>query len=240
MAKHAQLNNADHHGLRVRTERGASLGDAVMSSPLFPHEFRRAQAHYPIVFQKEASTGRFRPVALFGLEAGENLFLGVDGEGWDAAYLPAAMRMAPFLIGRAAGGGLEAHVDLSHPRVSQDGGEGEPVFLEHGGQAPVLQEATEVLAEVAEGDGTATSFCALLAEMDLLEPFTFDVTLNDGSKGRLAGLYVVAEERLSGLDGEALARLNRAGALGAVFMAVASLSRLEALVERRNARLGTR
>ena len=232
MARHVQLNNVEHGTLRVRTERRADLGDAVMSAPLFPHEFRQAQAHYPIVFSKAGETGRFRPVALFGLEAGENLFL--TEEGWDAAFLPAAMRMQPFLIGRAADGGMEVHVDLDHPRVGEDG---EPVFLEQGGHAPLLQTASEVLGEVAGGDGASGAFCDLLADMDLLEPFTLDVTLDDGSTGRLAGLYVVAEERLAGLGAADLSRLQEAGALMPVFMAVASLSRLEALIARRNARL---
>lgn len=236
MARHEKLNNLDHAGLRVRTERDAGLGDAVMSAALFPHEFRRAQAHYPIVFQKEGATGRFRPVALFGLEAGENLFLNPDGQGWDAAYLPVAVRMAPFLIGRDRSGAMEVHVDLDHPRVSDAG---EPVFLEHGGQAPLLQQAAETLGEVAEGDEVSAAFCARLAQMDLLEPFTLDVALDDGSQGRLAGLYVVAEERLAALGAEELNRLHRAGMLICVFMAVASLSRLEDLIARRNARLGT-
>lgn len=239
MPRHVQLNNAEHGSLRVRTERGPAFGDAVMSCPLFPHEFRRAQAHYPICFAKDANTAAFRPVALFGLERDENLFLREENTAWDAAYVPAAMRMQPFLIGRMHGGEMEVHVDLDHPRVATDGEAGEPVFLEHGGQAPLLQGTTETLGEIAEGDEASTAFCERLAEEDLLEPFTLDVTLNDGSEGRLAGLYVIAEERLATLGGATLERLQGAGDLMPVFMAVASLSRLEDLVARRNAKLAS-
>ena len=57
-------------------------GDAVMSAVTFPAEFRSLQAHYPIVFRKSQDGTTFEPVALFGFEEGQNLFLGPHG--WDA------------------------------------------------------------------------------------------------------------------------------------------------------------
>jgi len=235
MANHAQLNNIDHANLRVRTGHSADLGDAVMACPVFPYEFRSLQPHYPVVFSKDAKGG-FRPLALFGFEEGENLFLAAP-ERWDADYVPLAMRMKPFLIGVAGDGAggrrLEAHVDLDHPRVSRT--DGEPLFLEHGGHAPLLQEATTTLGEVHDGEQTIPVFSAMLEELDLLEPFTLDVELDDGAKGRLAGYYVIAEERLYTLDGTALGRLQTAGFLQPVYMAVAALSQFKSLVDRRNA-----
>jgi hypothetical protein len=237
MARHEQLNNIEHGDLRVRAERTAELGDALMACPAFPHEFRRLQPHYPIVFIKDAANGGYRPLALFGLEDGENLFLVEDR--WDAAYVPLAMRMKPFLIGFGADGAggrqLEVHVDLEHPRISRT--QGERLFLDHGGHAPFLKDASSVLSEVHEGEQSIAGFSALLDELRLVEPFTLDVTLDDGARGRLAGYYIIAEETLYGLDAQALARLQSAGALLPIFMAVASLSQLSALVERRNARL---
>ncbi|RME64091.1 MAG: multidrug transporter [Alphaproteobacteria bacterium] len=239
MARHVQLNNIDHADLRIRTERNAALGDGVMSCPVFPYEFRNLQPHYPIVFTKDATTGGFRPLALFGLEEGENLFLTSD-EGWDAAYIPLAMRMQPFLIGFSNDGGgggrqMEVHIDLDHPRVSQT--EGEPVFLAHGGHTPFLQEIAKLLGEVHAGEQSITGFSAMLDELELIEPFTLDITLNDGSQGRLAGYYIIAEESLYGLDAEALGRLQAAGFLQPIYMAVAALSQFRALIDRRNRRL---
>jgi hypothetical protein len=231
-----QLNNVDHASLLIRTERDAALGDAVMAAPVFPGEFRNLQAHYPIVFVKDGRTGGFRPMALFGLEEGSNLFL--TEEGWDAAYIPLAMRMQPFLIGFSRRDGerqLEVHVDLSHPRVTAEGGV--PVFLEHGGHTEFLQDVTSILAAVHEGEETVAPFTALLNELGLIEPFTLDVTLDDGSSGRLAGYYVIAEEILYTLPEEALGRLQAAEALLPVFMAIASMAQFRALIARRNAAL---
>ena len=101
MTRHVLLNNIDHRDLRVVTARGAAWGDAVMSTPTFPAEFRDIQAYYPIAFQKN-DDGTLQPVALFGFQAGQNLFL--DGERWDAAYVPLAIERQPFLIGTQADG----------------------------------------------------------------------------------------------------------------------------------------
>lgn len=235
MAKHAQLNNIDHADLRIRQGHSSELGDSVMGCAIFPYEFRDVQAHYPIVFTKDATKGGFRPICLFGLEEGENLFLTKDGQ-WDAEYIPLSIRMRPFLIGKTGTGQMEVHVDLEHPRVSTT--EGEPLFLEHGGHAPYLQGMARLLGEVHDGEQSIANFSALLEELELIEPFTLDVTLNDGSQGRLAGYYIIAEERLYALDAAALGRLQSAGFMQAVYMAVAALSRFAALISRRNDAIG--
>lgn len=234
MVHPASLNNVDHAGLRVRTERRAELGDNAMLAPVYLHEFRRVQAHYPIVFTREGEGRRLRPLALFGLERGINLFLTADG--WDASYIPLRLRMPPFLIGREGSGGLSVHIDLDHPRVSKS--EGEPLFLVQGGNAPLLQQASETLSEVYSGEQQLEPFAAMLDELGLTEPFTLDVTLADGTQGQLAGFETLAEETLQALDGETLERLSRAGYLISLFMVAASLAQFSALIARRNALSG--
>ena len=54
MTSHEVLNTSDHAELRVRTEAGSALGDAVMAALVVPQEFRQVQAHYPIVFRRDA------------------------------------------------------------------------------------------------------------------------------------------------------------------------------------------
>lgn len=237
MPRHVSLNNVDHANLKVRTEYSAELGDAVMSSPVFPHEFRNVQAHYPIVFSKESS-GRFRPIALFGLEQDSNLFL--HGDEWDANYVPMAMRMPPFLIGFAFPGSgesqMEVHIDIDHPRVSET--EGQPLFLPQGGQTDFLKQIAGMLTEIHHAETSVQSFSVILDELDLIEPFTLDVTLDDGTKGRLAGLYTIAEEKLYSLSADGLSRLQEHNFLLPIYMAVASISQFRSLIDRRN-RKGT-
>ena len=98
MTRSVLLDNVTHRDLRIVTARGAAWGDDVMSAVVVPSEFRNLQAHYPVVFQKTADAAGFQPVAVFGFEPGQNLFLGP--EGWDAPYVPMAIERQPFLIGR--------------------------------------------------------------------------------------------------------------------------------------------
>ena len=74
----------------------------------------------------------------------------------------------------------------------------------------------------------------LLLGMDLLESFVLDVELDDGSAHRLSGFYTIKEESLRRLPGDDLVVLNNNGFLEAVYMVIASMSSIPALVEKKN------
>ncbi|HEY5852349.1 MAG TPA: SapC family protein [Lysobacter sp.] len=230
MPNHVLLNNIDHKGLRIDTGHGAALGDDVMFTVTFPAEFRNVQAHYPIVFHKDAQ-GELQPVALFGFEQGNNLFL--DGGRWDATYLPLAIERQPFLIGRD-GQELMVHIDLDHPRVRSD--QGEMLFRDQGGTTDYLDRVTSVLMTLHDGLTSSPAFMEALLRHDLIESFTLDVELDGGSLNRLVGFYTINEERLRALDATALDELHRGGHLEPVYMVVASVSRFRDLIARMNRR----
>ena len=234
MARTVLLNNVDHKNLRVVTTRSAALGDGVMSALTFPAEFRRLQAHYPIVFHRAPDGGEFQPLALLGFEPGQNLFLMDDG--WDAYVLPLMVEREPFLIGRAADE-LQMHIDLDSPRLSTT--LGEPLFLPYGGSTEFLDRMNSVLLAIHQGLQATPAFVAALLEYGLLESFVFDFQRGDATQ-RLAGFHTVHEERLAALDGAALESLHRAGWLEPVYMAIASLSNLPALARRQARRTGVR
>jgi hypothetical protein len=226
------LNNVDHQQLRVVTTRGGAWGDEVMSALTFPDEFRTLQAHYPIVFRKLDDGTGFQALALFGFEAGENLFL--EGEHWDAPDIPLSIERQPFLIG-VDGEQLMVHVDLDSPRISRSEA-GEAVFLPRGGSSDYLERMNSVLLAIHTGLQGADAFLEALLRHELLESFVLDITLDDGSLNRLAGFYTINEERLAALDDAALGRLQRAGHLLPIYMALASLSNFRSLIDRKNRR----
>ncbi len=237
MANYQLLNNIDHADLRVVIDRSPEYGDDVWYAATFPSEFRNVQRHYPIVFTKDPDRGDFSAVALFGFEDGENLFLG-DG-GWDAGYIPLNVVRLPFLIGfQEQGEGGEATrepvitVDMDSPRLNRE--RGERVFLEHGGNSPYIEQVGSILKVLHDGVKSSESFYVVLNELDLLESFVLDVQLEDGSEHRMAGFYTINEDRLKELDEKNLTALNRRGYLEAIYMAVASMSHLPDLIERKN------
>ena len=236
MSNHAILTAEDHRELRVRTERGAELGDAVMSAIALPDEFRRVQDEYPILFRHDHERDTFSALALFGFQNGENLFLGADG--WDAAYLPLAVDIQPFLIGLPAdeAGDKQVHVDLDSPRIAQGkwDGEGVRLFDEDGRPSPYLEAIAEKLGALDAGYRASGEFFAALRRHGLLEPLTLEITLADGSTNRLVGFHVIDEERLRALDGAAIAELHAEGHLMPLFMALASLGNFGKLIARKN------
>jgi len=239
MANHVLLNNVDHKDLRIITTRSADFGDDIMFTQTFHHEFRNLQAHYPIFFRKGPEAGRYHAVAIFGFKEQENLFLGA--KGWDAAYIPLTVERQPFLIGfqEQQDDGVSrrrpvVHVDLDSPRVSET--DGVPVFLKHGGISDYLERINRVLHTIHEGFAADKGFIDALLELDLLESFTLDVDLDVRSRFRVAGFYTINEDRLGELGGEALAGLHAGGYLQPIYMALASLSNIGDLVERKKRR----
>ena len=240
MANQQLLDNIRHKNLRIITERSAWYGDDITATLVFPIEFRRLQSEYPIAFQKNADTGDFEPLALFGLDEDENLYLGPDG--WDASYIPLSMERQPFFIGFATdtedGVPVEkpvVYVDMDSPRVSET--DGVAVFREHGGQSPYLEHINSVLLAIHEGYAECKRLSDVLTALALLEPFEMDYELEDGSRKKLGGLYTLHEEKLNGLDAASLEQLHRDGFLEAVYMVMASTGNLGTLIERKNQRL---
>lgn len=237
MPRHAVLDKDVHRDLRVRTDAGAALGDGMMAVLTVPTEFRRVQAHFPILFRRDAGQGDFTALALFGFDTGENLFL--DGDRWDAGYRPLALAIQPFLVGRPANGNGpgQVHIDLDHPRIA-DASDGVRLFDGDGVATPFLEAIAERLGDLDEGYRDSAAFYDALRAHDLLEPFSLEVTLNDGPKHSLVGFHIIDEDRVRSLEADALGALHAAGHLMPMFMAMASLSQLSVLVERKNRRIG--
>lgn len=233
------LNNVEHRNVRIITKRSAHYGDDVSLAMTFPLEFRNIQANYPILFRKDPDTGKFNPIALFGFEQRENLFLNEDN--WDAPYVPLMIRRHPFLIGLQLIPGEGdtkrpvVSIDMNSPRISET--EGEPLFLEHGGFSDYLTSMTEILETIQHGSAMTQAFVDALLELDLIESVAMEIELNDGSKHQLLGFYTINEDRLRQLDADALARLHGDNFLESIYMMLASLSRFRTLIDKKNDRL---
>jgi len=230
----ALLDNVTHRHLRVRTERSAALGDARQSALALPAEFRQLQAHFPIVFQLVEGDAGFQPVALFGLEEGQNLFL--TDTGWDAPAVPMALQRDPFMIGRAPDDTLQLHIDMDSPRIvrPEEGEVGTAIFMPHGGFSDYLDHVVQLMEHLHAQAQQLPVFIEALTRHQLLEPFVIDIETPGGEQGRLTGLFTIHEERLAALPGAALEALAREGHLLPIYMQIASLAQLPVLLERAN------
>ena len=236
MARNAVLDNVAHKDLRIRTGYSAEFGDSINSVLVFPTEFVYLQREYPILFRRDPS-GQLQAVAMLGLDEDENLFL--DGNSWNARYVPAVQQRGPFLIGfrkNELGGEVVRepviHIDLDHPRVSQT--EGEPLFLRHGGNSPYLERANRMLQMIFRGTAAVAPMFAAFEEAGLLEEMQIEVALDDRVKYQVPGFITISEQRLAKLDGAQLERLNKPGFLHFALFALASVGNINWLIELKN------
>jgi hypothetical protein len=242
MARYALLNNVEHRDLRVIPRHGAQFGDNVATVQAFPNEFGSLQREYPLFFRKDRSTGEFESLALLGLQRGENLFL--EGERWNAGYVPATVARGPFLIGyqeRRSDGEIRKeaviHVDLEDPRVSRT--EGIAAFLPDGGNTPYIEHISTLLRGIQDGAELSRAMFAEFVQLDLITPVKLEVTVSETEKYALDGLHTINNEKLAALDVEALQRLHRNGFLQAAFLvmnSIGNVNRLMTIKQRRNAR----
>lgn len=232
MTRPVLLDNVTHRHLRLRTERSADLGDARQSVLALPAEFRQLQAHYPIVFQLVEGDAGFQPVALFGLEEGQNVFL--TEQGWEASVVPMALQRDPFMIGRSPDDSLQLHIDLDSPRIvrPEQGALGVELFMPHGGFSDYLDHIVQLMEHLHAQAQQLPAFIEALTRHQLLEPFVIDIETPSGEQGRLSGLFAINEERLAALPGDALEALAREGHLLPIYMQIASLAQLPVLLER--------
>lgn len=234
------LNNIAHKDLRVIRRFGAQFGDNVASVLTFPTEYADVQREYPIFFRKDPATGEYQSVALLGFEKNENLFL--QGDVWQANYVPGIIARGPFLIGfqeQQIDGDLRKepviHIDMEHPRVSRT--EGEPVFLQQGGNSPYLDYVANVLRGIREGLEMSKAMFAAFLELELIEPVKVEIKLSENDVYNVVGLETINQAKLSSLDGNALEKLNRAGFLQGAFLVAASLSNVQRLMAMKQRKL---
>lgn len=235
MPKHELLNNIDHKNLKIITERSAKYGDDIWYAPTFWREFRSVQSTYPILFQHNSEQNTYIPLAFFGFQNGENLFL--TANEWDAAYIPLSVQRMPFYIGyQRKTGEVEDQrvitIDMESARVSTE--EGVALFLEYGGNSEYLERIANILETLHEGVQENGAFVAKLVELELLEPVTLDITLNDGSEHQMIGFHTINETKLKALSPDVLVELHNKGYLSAIYAAAFSQIKFGDLIRRKN------
>lgn len=197
-----------------------AANDAVCA--LLAQELPKAVMHMPVAFMAEGE--QFVPVALQGLQPGQNAFVAPDG-CWLLPYIPAAYRGYPFRVAHADNDQYVLCFDMDSGLLA-DGGEA--FFAEDGSPAPFLNEIAQFL-QACEANRTRTlQQAALLKELGLLAPWP--ITVKDGEQEKqLAGIYRIDETALNGLPVEQFERLRQCGALVMVYCQLLSMQHLARL-----------
>lgn len=232
------LDRVQHRRMRlkagaVRYDRTAGMNALFVTAV----EFGDVCREYPIVFV-EAGTApdgkrEVAPMAVLGLEPGENLMLGADGS-WAALYTPAILRGYPLAVVPVDAESHAVCVDLKADALSET--EGERLFDDAGEATPFLVGRRQFVEEIERETQRTRLFGRRLVELGLLRTMRFDANLPDGRTLTVDGFLALDDDKLSTLPDAQVIELHRNGVLALLHAHRISLGHMRALVERRIAR----
>ncbi|HZP93449.1 MAG TPA: SapC family protein [Burkholderiales bacterium] len=214
------------------------------SAPAFSHvqhalplsfaEFAIAARDYPLVFASGDGKS-FAPMAVFGLQRGQNLFVLPEGL-WDRrSYIPAYVRRFPFCTAKVTVDGKEQKERVvccvEESALREDG---VPLYDQAGSALPASEPIERLVLDFDRDFARAEQMCALLAELELFEPFSMKTTLSDGFIMQIDGMYRVRRAKLEALPEPSLRRLFGLEAMDKVYAHLMSLDNFRRLANRRS------
>ena len=231
------LSLEKHKGLKIDVRPRKGYGDHVNRTLAYATEFDELHKEFPILFHKDSETGAFQSHVILGFDKDENLFL--DHREWLSDYVPAALARGPFMVGvqdRALDCDVRKElailVDMDDPRVGAESGE--VLFLPQGGNTPYFERVVRALQVIHQGTLFEETLFSSLESMGLLEPVSIELTLSNIEQVNLHSYQTINAEKLAGLDGKSLGKLNEMGVLRLIFFALSSLGNLQWMIELKN------
>ncbi len=192
-------------------------------------EFAEAAREYPIVFIRSPD-GKMRPVVLLGVRSGENLFVDEHGK-WDGQFIPAFVRRYPFVMSEdGAAGQLLVCIDEECPALN--GEKGEVLIDDAGNLQPRMNEVMQFLQNFQNEFARTEQLARQLDELGFFVQQGARFDTSSGQTFQLNDFYIIDEAKLNQLPDDKLPALFRSGALGMVYLHLASLGNMRRLLDR--------
>jgi len=191
------LESDVHHDLYIDAPTGGDFAFAAAASAIAitVDEFAAAQAHYAVVFSKDAAM----PIMLTGLPGEANRYVDADGRWRPGSYVPAYVRRYPFALVRIdeQGDELALCFDSSSKRLNKK--KNGNIFS----RGKLTDHAQDILSfcENYEFSTRQTmEFVGRLRKFDLLIDGQAQIIDRDGKSNLLNGFQMVSDERLTKLN----------------------------------------
>jgi hypothetical protein len=206
----------------------AKAGHAI---PLTVGEFPLAAVTGPIIFVGDEKL----PIAVMGLNAGDNMFLRDDGLFEPGVYIPAYIRRYPFVF---ANDDNAKQMVLCIDRGAEfvvDKDFDQPFFDADGQPSQYTKNCIEFCNNFEIERQRTQSFVQLLKDLDLFETkvASFTPATGDGTMGepqKIAEYFGVSEDKLNALPAEKLVEIRANGALAQIYAHLVSLVGWDRLV----------
>lgn len=220
---------------KVRLPPGGALPTFCLRTNAIPvsfSEFAVACRDYPLVFTPSDGGRSYAAIAILGLSANENLFVG--GGKWDpTTYLPAYVRRYPFCMARVKLDTVEQIDRLICVEKTYLTDDGDLMFDQDGGPLESWRPIDKLLNEYEADLDRCQEMCAILTDYALFEPFTLQAQMNSGEAMNLGGLYRVEEKKLEFLNAAQHKNLIKKGIMGRIYAHLLSMENFARLLQRK-------
>ena len=218
------LNFIQHGHLKLREDPSFAHFANEQLLPVTVHEFSRVGAQLPIVFVKSSVDGKYRAVAMMGVEPGKNLMLG--SMAIDENHLPNVIHLYPISLAQSSTDSdqLTILINQDSHLLSEDNGSA--LFDEKGEQTTYLQQRAEKSARFIEQSHLTEKAIAMLQEHELLIEQQLKMQLPNGRSREINGVYIVDEKRLAQIGDEPFLSFRKSGLLVAIYAHLMSLQHI--------------
>lgn len=221
------LNPDRHRDVRIMPGPDIALGHRLNHAQIGLSETGVAASDYPLLFMKDAESGRFRLVALFGLRPDANCF--VINDQWQATYLPLAVLGSPFHLG---GSDQLLCIDEGSDLVSTN--TGSALYSDDGNETAELLRIRSMFDYLRSDVDSANDFTAALVDLNLLRPIHVTLAFADGENELIEGLYSISPPRLSALEDTAILDMHRRDFLDKIHIIINSLGQMNRIQQLAN------
>ncbi len=223
------LNREAHKHLRLRQATDCRFAADIHFTPLTGAEFFLAARHYPILFVGEGDN--LAPIALLGLQPGQNTFVGADGQWEKNAYIPAFVRRYPFVPAPQQGAeGFTICFDSECDGWNDS--EGLALFDADGKNTKFLDDTISFLGNFTAEAERTNAYVAKLKELDLFADRSLQLRSAGGENFTLRDFKTIDEEKFAKLDDAQVLELYKAGFLGWIYAHLMSLGNANQLFDR--------
>jgi len=220
------INNNSHLKYKISDVINFSFAKKTNATILTTAEFEKGSKIYPILFIREGD--EIIPVALFGLEDKQNLFLKWNNQ-WDAGYIPAHIRRYPFSL--ASIDSSSEFVVCIDEKATVIGKSGEhSLFFDNGKQSDYLNEKIRFLQELQVESEKTLKFTKKMNELDLFEPMNANINLNNGDNLSISGFYTINKEKFKALDAQVYKELVKNDDMKLIYEHFSSLDNFTKLI----------
>ena len=220
------LHNVEHKDTKIKNGFNADIVKGQHLVPIVAHEFPRIATELPIVFVKNNETGEFQPVAMLGLEPGENLF--VQDDKWQGSYLPHALTRYPLVLSKNPEDENQLFVGINESSDLVSKEEGNALFDDKGEETDYLKRRKEGLISFVEFSQVTAAFTKYLADKELLVAQTLTLEIK-GEKRDINGIYLIDEKKLNELSDEEFLDLRKRGYLAPIYAFLTSMPQVNRL-----------